>query len=377
MAITTVVIDPQGDTLIVLPHATEPDDADISPKTEDDPLDTDGHDPKEHAPCLKQDADATHFKVSKKHLALASPRAQAMFAGGFQESIPKEDGFCHWNFEPIFDPEAFEIIMNIIHGKSRSLPLKIEFEMLACIATVVDDLQCHEAVWFVAKKWLNDIRKRIPSVICKDLASWILISYVFDEPKIFTASTQSAILRSDGPMPTFDLPIRPHIIDEIDRYRQEDLESLINHVHDLISRLCRKEIGCDYGCRSIMLGALLQGLSSGMMYSPRPSKPFLGLSVHSTLETLRSIESPDYFCADESHNRPRESWQYSEDRYSDGPSTFKTRKPGSTIEGNNKVSGIPRQLVYHSCSLKELLEPEVNNISRQGVGLSLEEYINL
>lgn len=154
----------------------------------------------------------THFQVSKKHLMIASPRAQAMFAGGFKESIPQDDGLYHWNFEPIFDPEAFEIVMKIIHGKTRLLPQKVTFEMLASISTIVDDLQCHDATWFIVKQWLSHIPQKIPNAICEDLARWILISFVFEDPVSFRLSTQRAILHSDGPMPNFDLPIHPQII---------------------------------------------------------------------------------------------------------------------------------------------------------------------
>ncbi|KAL1898084.1 hypothetical protein Cpir12675_002032 [Ceratocystis pirilliformis] len=57
-----------------------------------------------------------HFLVSKKHLTLASRRAENMFAGDFKEAIPNDtDGLCHWKFDPIFNTKAFEIVINTIH----------------------------------------------------------------------------------------------------------------------------------------------------------------------------------------------------------------------------------------------------------------------
>uniref|UniRef100_A0A0B7KJW4 Uncharacterized protein n=1 Tax=Bionectria ochroleuca TaxID=29856 RepID=A0A0B7KJW4_BIOOC len=63
-----------------------------------------------------------YFLCSKKHLTSASPRADKIFSSGFKEAIPGDgDGLFHWMFEPIFDPDAFKIVMKIIHGKTRDI----------------------------------------------------------------------------------------------------------------------------------------------------------------------------------------------------------------------------------------------------------------
>ncbi|KAH7163499.1 hypothetical protein B0J13DRAFT_38090 [Dactylonectria estremocensis] len=374
MAITTIEIDPQGDTLIVLPHPPESSDSNTPIETEnaEPPLSPSGHDPKD-SPCPENDGETTHFKVSKKHLAVASPRARTMFAGGFKESLPQEDGFLHWNFEPIFDPKAFLIIMNIIHGKTRSLPQQVTFEMLAYISTIVDDLQCHDAVWFFAKRWLNDIPKDIPDVICQDLVRWILISVVFDEQMSFTQSTRIAIIESEDVMPTFNLPILPRITDLIDSTRQNILEQIINHIHDIMTKLCRKEAGCDFGCRSMMLGALIQEMNSALLFSPRPSKPFPGLSVRSTIESLQALDSPDYFCPGQKrpYSGHDESWDYCSGYK---PSAYQTTKQKRIMKGENQTVDIPRTLLHHTCSLGDLIAPKMDQLHRGIKGLELFAY---
>ncbi|KAM0433330.1 hypothetical protein ACHAPT_004206 [Fusarium lateritium] len=64
----------------------------------------------------------SYYRVSMKHLVLASPRAKKMFEGNYAEAQPDADGLRRWTFEPIFDPAAFEIVMNAIHGQTHKLP---------------------------------------------------------------------------------------------------------------------------------------------------------------------------------------------------------------------------------------------------------------
>ncbi|KAL6898587.1 hypothetical protein GGI43DRAFT_81183 [Trichoderma evansii] len=93
--------------------------------------------------------DTYHFKVSLKHLSLASRRAKAALQGPYQESVPTADGLRRWKFDPIFDPEAFKIIMYIIHAKSNNVPEEVFIKMLLKIAAVVvDDLYCQDSVGF-------------------------------------------------------------------------------------------------------------------------------------------------------------------------------------------------------------------------------------
>lgn len=154
-----------------------------------------------------------HFLCSKKYLTLASRRADKIFASGFIEAIPKEtDGLHHWKFKAIFDPEAFEIVMKIIHGKTRDIPRTVKLDLLAGISAVVDDLECHDALWFFAKGWLLSFKNRAPKRMNKELTQLILISFVFDDAVLFETSTKTAITCNTGLVPTFNLPIRPNIL---------------------------------------------------------------------------------------------------------------------------------------------------------------------
>lgn len=152
---------------------------------------------------------------------LASRRASKVLGGPFKEAIPEQDGRFHWRIEPIFNAWAFEIVMRIIHGQTRDVSRCMTVKELAYIAVIVDDLECHNVVWFFAKSWVEQVKREVPTYICEDLVRWILISFVFDEPEIFRSATRTAIRYSEDVMPTFDLPIRPEILGRLQspRYR--------------------------------------------------------------------------------------------------------------------------------------------------------------
>lgn len=146
---------------------------------------------------------------------LASPRAGKVLEGSFKEATPGEDGLFRWKFEPIFDPKAFEIVMKIIHGQTRDVPWEVDLALLSQIAAIVDDLECHHAVWFFAKSWLRQIKVLIPSKVCKDLMRWVLVSFVFEEPEAFRKATAEAISYSRDVMNAFNLPIRPKVLGKL------------------------------------------------------------------------------------------------------------------------------------------------------------------
>lgn len=164
---------------------------------------------------MKATAEATtgnRFLVSKKHLMLASRRASKVLGGSFKEAVPEEDGLLHWNFEPIFNSKAFEIVMQIIHGQTRHVPEKVDVELLAQIAAIVDDLECLDSIWFFAKRWLSQMKNAYAFGPYGDLLKWILISFVYEESEIFKNVTHTVISCSTDAIPTFDLPIRSKIL---------------------------------------------------------------------------------------------------------------------------------------------------------------------
>ncbi|GKU12243.1 unnamed protein product [Fusarium langsethiae] len=221
-----VNIDPEGDTLIILAITqTFPAPGSI-----------------DSSETVTVKTGEKSFLCSKKHLNFASRRAARVFSSNFKESSKQNDGLYHWNFGSAFNPEAFQIVLNVIHGKSRAVPQNLGPDILADIASIVDDLECSDIV------------------------------------------------------PSFDLPIRADIIKRIEDCRKSILQDLVDRLNKLQDDLLEGKLGCSHGCRAMLLGALLQAMKASKLYPP-PQPPFSSLTLGSVIESLRNAQSPRYFSA--------------------------------------------------------------------------------
>lgn len=194
MSIEREEFDRQGDTLIVIPATSL----------------------RVSQPVLFQPAAEPQpeyrFLCSKKHLSTVSRRAHKVLSGGFKESIPDEgDGLHHWTIQPIFDPYAWKIVLKIIHGRNRDLLRTVTVEQLAGIAAIVDDLDCHEAVWFFSQGSLPQPPYASHTIFAQDTYRLILIAFVFEQPEMFQYATQRAVVESLPLSFETGVPIRPII----------------------------------------------------------------------------------------------------------------------------------------------------------------------
>ncbi|KAL7921376.1 hypothetical protein ACQKWADRAFT_295602 [Trichoderma austrokoningii] len=273
MANIRVDIDPEGDTLIILPFvkaingtsntASEHDSE--TEEMEDDSLSvaSDHVENESSSTTSGNENDVTlqgvyHFRVSMKHLSLAAARAKSVLQGPFLESMPTADGLRHWRFEPIFDPEAFKIVMSIIHTRFNNVPDQVSLEMLSNIAVIVDDLNCRDAVGYFAKIWIKEIGKEKLLSYNDGLscARKIFISWVFGWEERFSKETHTAILSSPDISSSYGLPIPPKILDALGQKRlsmQQGLgEKLLSIKNELVS-----EDGQCFFCKSAAVGALV------------------------------------------------------------------------------------------------------------------------
>ncbi|KAG5657649.1 hypothetical protein KAF25_007682 [Fusarium avenaceum] len=196
MATTAVQIDPNGDTILTLLIKKSPTiNFGTLFKTE----------PTTEQPEEKQ------FLCSQKHLTLASRRASKIFSSNFKEASKEDDGFYHWKFGDLFDAEAFELVLKIIHGKTRNIPRTVSLDLLAAVASIVDDLECHDTVAFFSQGWILAYEDITPAST-KTLAQLILASFVFEHARIFKTASMLAIINSRGTVSSYDLPIRVAIM---------------------------------------------------------------------------------------------------------------------------------------------------------------------
>lgn len=153
------------------------------------------------------------FKVSSKHLSLASRRFERMLTGNWEEAKTiHEDGYRHVTLDAGFDPDALKLLLNIIHGKTRKVPRSLDLEMLAKLSVLVDDFECFEEVEVFVDIWLDKLPYSPPTEYSRDLVLWILVSSVFHKSELFESTTCAAIWHSTEPIETLGLPIRDIIV---------------------------------------------------------------------------------------------------------------------------------------------------------------------
>ncbi|KIL84609.1 hypothetical protein FAVG1_12136 [Fusarium avenaceum] len=242
-------------------------------------------------PGITPDQVEIRMLVSGKHLALASSYFEKMFAGPYTEGKTNHSGLRQVIAND-WDPEAFNIILTIIHGYHRDVPRSLSLEMLAKLAMIVDYYQCHESVELYGDIWLANLESQIPTVYGRDCILCIFISCVFTQPEIFQKMTRLALRYSGRLIEVEDFLIPASLLDQIDKARRDFLSDIFCAIHDLLRHL-QEEPKCSYECSCMLLGVLTKELSKHGLLSPCPSQSFHGWSIE------------DYKCMIENFAKPR------------------------------------------------------------------------
>ncbi|KAB5536112.1 hypothetical protein GE09DRAFT_341279 [Coniochaeta sp. 2T2.1] len=304
------------------------------------------------------------LKVSTSHLILASDRAKRILMGPWREAnAVYPDGLRHWDIEGCLDSKALTIVMDIIHGRTRQVPRSLELDMLAKVAVVVDDLQCHEAVEVFSEMWIGEFY--LPTQYTRDLVLWICIASVFQRQDLLDSAIQTAILQCTEEFRTLDLPIPSTVVDAIDTERQKLLHRAIMVLDTLFERLCDDGAGCSFACRNALLGALVRQMRSKQLLWPRPSKPFPGLSFASLAADVRCFQSPVlYIPVERDPYAPDEPAKVEEPSFPDFEfGRFKKKGKGRKIYcAECSSAGIVSpgvSVAVDGCRLRDLLEDEL------------------
>ncbi|KAI3342222.1 hypothetical protein F4824DRAFT_495161 [Ustulina deusta] len=317
MAVHEVVLDPDGDILVIVPgklpkihvedagsgssgtnlnQSESPTEVPTEIPTEaptevpaEEAADNEKHQP--NASVLLEE-EQWRFRASSKHLALASTRVKTMMKGS-DANETHDDGLLHWNFDG-FDVNAISIILSVIHGLNRRVPRTVSLTMLAQIASVVEYLKCHEVMELYASIWVDHIGDPDPAPSREDWDCWISVAGVFQNAAIFKKWTHVAIIQSLNSTPSLELPILSQIYDVIDQRRQLHLDKIVSCVYGHIDRLSEQKT-CSVECDAILLGTLIRQLRANSLPSICPMKPYEGLSFSQVVKTIRGLTVPDWY----------------------------------------------------------------------------------
>ncbi|VTO90221.1 unnamed protein product [Fusarium graminearum] len=161
------------------------------------------------------------FRVSTKHLCIASPVFSKMIKGNFQESQPNDKGFLEirasdWN------TRALLVLLDIIHGHHRQVPRKLDLDTIVQIGLLVDYYDCLEIIEVFFDQWhahLHDWWKYDWPIFDKSSINafgeaeslLLFIALTFRSPVVFKNLTISAIRTTSSLIETH-LPIPSQIL---------------------------------------------------------------------------------------------------------------------------------------------------------------------
>ena len=95
----------------------------------------------------RESDEVVNMLVSSKHMMLASPVFKAMLQRStFKEGTKLSSAGKVEVPLPDDNPTAFIIVLDVIHGRNKRVPRKMDLEMLARISVIVDKYQMAEAV---------------------------------------------------------------------------------------------------------------------------------------------------------------------------------------------------------------------------------------
>ncbi|KAL6158742.1 hypothetical protein ACJQWK_03100 [Exserohilum turcicum] len=252
--------------------------------------------------ATEPEQDDVYYHVSSRHLMLASPMfKRALDKDGFKESIPHEsDGFYHIDAHD-WDPEAFLIVMQIIHGRNRNVPRVIPLEMLAKIAVVEDYYHFGEGLEIFQELWLKELKKTdLPTTYCRDLVLWIWVAWTFSDEEPFLYATFVAITHAREAVSTLDLPIPSRVIEKINSRRQEGIEAILSGLHNLLKKyrsssyICPEDDHVSFACGSFLLGALTKGMDEKGLIDPPLVAPFTNMSCEDLCDCLDEMRYSDW-----------------------------------------------------------------------------------
>ncbi|APA12927.1 hypothetical protein SS1G_08403 [Sclerotinia sclerotiorum 1980 UF-70] len=251
--------------------------------------------------------------VSSKHMSLASPVFKAMLEGRFREGIElKTTGKLAVPL-PDDDPAAMRILINIIHGRMNSVPLKIELELFTQIAILADKYQCKEVVRPFPSLWKNGLTTEW-TTSSTSIACWLCIAWHFELDSEFLEATQ--LIQAEGTCSLEEtiLPIPKLVVDKLESYRIEGIGKAVQVLNGTIFKYQQPDLVCTsqkipglggfYGmpmeyidvdryrkdCDSMVLGSLMKSAIANNLY-PLEKPQYTSLSLRSFMARIQLLEA--------------------------------------------------------------------------------------
>ncbi|KAF5872369.1 uncharacterized protein Bfra_005728 [Botrytis fragariae] len=326
---SVVTVDPDGDLVLLLELMPIRESNESSSKPQINVPNANVFSPEAaNSPGETQNVCTQTFKskvlVSSKHMSFASPVFKAMLTGDFKEAVElREKGRIEIPL-PDDDASAMITLVNIIHGRFKSVTKNPGLALFTEIAILVDKYQCHEPTELAVKVWIANHRL-LPwsqSWSWYGTACWICVAWVFGIDDEFKEATEKIIRESGVGLGAIlkendlDFPIPERVINKIDKSRENAVSQLINVLKDTISRYQSQTLICPSHsspvlditsqretCDATVLGSLIKSATEKGLF-PLPEAPFDDslryCGVKGSIETLNAQTACDVVVQDES-----------------------------------------------------------------------------
>ncbi|KAH7302887.1 hypothetical protein B0I35DRAFT_365877 [Stachybotrys elegans] len=244
-------------------------------------------------------ATTVSFRVSPKHLSLASNVFRTMIQGPYKESIRNSCGLYEIQASE-WDARCFFIMLNIIHGHNRDVPKLVTLEKLKQMAIIVNYYLCHEVVAFVVDIRIARLSTKLPTQFGDDSITWMFISQVFSNRRIWTSMATMAVQNSSGIIET-DLPIPLSTLEHINLERRKIIDKLYNGLYDLVDRLLAGKEGCKAECSSMLLSSLLRQMHENGLRMDKLTNPWERMSIADVKRVMLDFHSPVWYSSNHTY----------------------------------------------------------------------------
>ncbi|GIC92662.1 BTB/POZ domain-containing protein [Aspergillus udagawae] len=245
-----------------------------------------------------EEAGVVRYRASSKHLSLASQYFEKRLKKEWREGEELQKNGCIELDVPDTDPEAFSILLDLMHCRTQEVPTLVTFDELVELAVQVDYFKCHGVVGLYPARWIEPWKAKRLNAYCDETGKWIFVSGVFNDCELYASVTCLAIRQSKDFINTLDLPI-PRSVTDVTLTKEDTINLkrkvcslLFRDVEERRHRLENGRITCSFECDPFRLGALMKQMKAHRLPWPRENLDDEGLAPESVAEKILEFEMP-------------------------------------------------------------------------------------
>ncbi|KAK6432593.1 hypothetical protein LTR95_011237 [Oleoguttula sp. CCFEE 5521] len=205
-----------------------------------------------------------------------------------------------------------EILLNIIHGRTRRVPQQVDIQFFKQVVGLVDKYEFHEVAEAFTDMWFDSLQPSVLTGQGQHLLSGIFICLVLRRPSEYVSLTRRAIWETDCEFEDDDGFVPYWIFQDMKSRRQGVLEQVVNTLSGLLGRyngtprVCRQDENCD----PLVLGKIIRGLTRiGLYRTPEPST--MKMPLKNLFSSLNCIDLSSL--CDSYSNKKRSSHYWDQD----------------------------------------------------------------